>query len=103
MIEPSEKRLGGPILEDFRRLSAGAWIALVVLISLLLITIVGMSFSGTDDLASGVSDSGTIALIFGGLFTIVVGGGLMGLIFYSSRHGYDDAPTVESTDVEHKN
>ncbi|WP_438278997.1 hypothetical protein [Nitrobacter sp.] len=31
-----------------------------------------------------------IALGFGGLFTLVVGCGLIGLLFYSSRHGYDD-------------
>jgi len=50
-----------------------------------------------------LSGPGTIAMILGGLFTIVIGGGLMGLIFYSSRRGYDDAPTVESTDVGQKN
>jgi prolipoprotein diacylglyceryltransferase len=90
------------VLQDFRRLSAGAWIALVVMIGLLMMAIVGVSLSGTDDMASGVSGSGTTAMIFGGLFTIVIGAGLMGLIFYSSRRGYDDAPTVESTDVGDK-
>jgi hypothetical protein len=31
------------------------------------------------------------AAIGGGiLFSLVVGGGLMALVFYSSRHGYDD-------------
>jgi hypothetical protein len=99
----SEKRPGGDVLQDFRRLSVGAWIAIVTLIGLLVMAIVGVSVSGTDDLASGMSDAGTIAMIFGGLFTIVIGAGLMGLIFYSSRAGYDDAPTVESSDVDHKN
>ena len=28
-------------------------------------------------------------------FTVVVGGGLMALVFYSSRAGYDEAPEVE--------
>jgi hypothetical protein len=28
-------------------------------------------------------------------FTVVVGGGLMILIFYSSRAGYDEAPQIE--------
>ena len=99
MTDDSEKGSGGTVLEDFRRLSVGAWIAIVVLIGLLVTAIVGVSLSGTDDLASGMSDAGTIAMIFGGLFTIVIGAGLMGLIFYSSRRGYDDAPTVEPTDV----
>ena len=103
MIDDSEKGPGGTLLQDFRRLSAGAWIAIIVLIGLLVMAIVGVSLSGTDDLTSGVSGPGTFAMIFGVLFTIVVGVGLMGLIFYSSRRGYDDAPTVESTDVGHKN
>jgi hypothetical protein len=34
--------------------------------------------------------SNWIALGFGGLFTVVVGGSLIGLLFYSSRRGYDD-------------
>ena len=103
MADYSEKRPDEPVLEDFRRLSVGAWIAIVALIGLLVAAIVGVSFSGTEDMASDVSGPGTIAMIFGGLFTIVVGAGLMGLIFYSSRRGYDDTPTVESTDGRHKN
>jgi hypothetical protein len=102
MTDDSEKRPSGTVLEDFRQLSLGAWIAIVVLIGLLLMAIVGVSLSGTDDLASGVSGPGTIAMILGVLFTIVIGAGLMGLIFYSSRRGYDDAATVESTDIGHK-
>jgi len=34
---------------------------------------------------------GWIALGFGVLVTIAIGSGLMFLVFYSSRHGYDDA------------
>lgn len=33
---------------------------------------------------------------FGIFFTVVVGGGLMVLIFYSSRAGFDEAPEIES-------
>lgn len=33
---------------------------------------------------------GYIALGFGILFSLVVGCGLMALMFYSSRHGYDE-------------
>lgn len=35
--------------------------------------------------------SGWGAMVFGIVFTLVVGIGLMGLLFYSRRHGYDDA------------
>jgi hypothetical protein len=33
---------------------------------------------------------GYIAIIGGVLFSLLIGGGLMALVFYSSRHGYDD-------------
>jgi hypothetical protein len=33
---------------------------------------------------------GTIAMTLGIVFSLVVGCGLMTLVFYSSRHGYDD-------------
>ena len=33
-----------------------------------------------------------ISMGFGILFSILVGGGLMALIFYSSRKGYDEPP-----------
>jgi hypothetical protein len=41
---------------------------------------------------SGVemSGHGYAAMILGIVFTILVGCGLMGLMFYSSRHGYDE-------------
>jgi hypothetical protein len=78
------------VLQDFRRLSTGAWIAIVVLLFLLILAIVGVFLSGTGDLAAGVSDAGMFAMALGVLFTLAVGGSLMALIFYSSRRGYDE-------------
>ena len=102
MADHGEKGPGEMMLQDFRRLSVGAWVAIAVLVGLLLMAIVGVSLSGTDDLAAGVSGQGTIAMILGVLFTIAIGAGLMGLIFYSSRRGYDDAPKVESSEAARK-
>jgi uncharacterized membrane protein len=34
--------------------------------------------------------AGYVAMILGIVFSLVVGCGLMALLFYSSRHGYDD-------------
>ena len=34
--------------------------------------------------------SGYVAMALGVLFSLVVGIGLMGLVFYSHRHGYDE-------------
>ena len=33
---------------------------------------------------------GSLAIAGGVLFSLLIGGGLMALVFYSSRHGYDD-------------
>jgi prolipoprotein diacylglyceryltransferase len=33
-----------------------------------------------------------ISMAFGALMAVLVGGGLMALIFYSSRKGYDEPP-----------
>jgi hypothetical protein len=33
---------------------------------------------------------GYVAIVGGILFSLLVGGGLMALVFYSNRHGYDD-------------
>jgi hypothetical protein len=33
---------------------------------------------------------GWLAIAGGVVFSLVVGGGLMALVFYSNRHGYDD-------------
>ena len=35
---------------------------------------------------------GWAAIILGGGFSLLVGFGLMALMFYSSRHGYDETP-----------
>ena len=36
--------------------------------------------------------AGYVAMGLGVVFSLVVGCGLMALLFYSSRHGYDEAP-----------
>jgi hypothetical protein len=41
---------------------------------------------------------GKIAMGLGIVFSLIVGCGLMALVFYSSRHGYDAAATFERTD-----
>ena len=101
----ADDRRTGPlevVLQDFRRLSAGAWIAIVALVVLLVLAIVGVYYSGTDDLAAGVSGAGMLAMTFGVLFTIAVGCGLMALIFFSSRRGYDEPASREPTDKDDK-
>ena len=83
MAQPSSSRMG-----------AGNWTILVVLMSLLAATVViattGWSLgSGTD-----VPASGYVALALGVVFSLAVGFGLMALVFYSSRRGYDESPVL---------
>jgi len=40
---------------------------------------------------TGMNGNGVAALVLGGIGTLALGGGLMALVFYSSRRGYDDA------------
>jgi len=43
--------------------------------------------------------TGYVAMTLGIVFSLVIGCGLMALLFYSSRHGYDEPP-AESGDQE---
>jgi hypothetical protein len=92
------------------RMGVGSWIILFVLLSLLVATGVVVYFgwilgSGTD-----VPTSGYTAMALGVIFSLAVGFGLMALIFYSSRKGYDEPPVLivpendsaESKDVPEK-
>jgi hypothetical protein len=38
---------------------------------------------------------GWTAMVLGIVFSLIVGIGLMALVFYSSRHGYDDAARID--------
>ncbi len=75
--------------DDHARLSSGGWLALAVLLGFLVVSVwyavYGWSVIGDAHL----STFGWIALIAGSLITVAVGGGLMTLVFYSSRHDYD--------------
>jgi hypothetical protein len=58
-----------------------------VLTGLLVVVLFG-ALSDWD--ASSMSVHGWIALTIGTVLSLLVGGGLMALVFYSARHGYDD-------------
>jgi uncharacterized membrane protein len=69
----------------------GSWILIAILVVLaawsLWVGVVGWN------LESGVemSGHGYAAMAIGIIFSLIVGIGLMALVFYSSRKGYDDA------------
>jgi len=50
--------------------------------------VLAWALGGID--TEGVSTHGIIAIVLGTMFTVLVGVGLMALIFYSNRSGQDD-------------
>jgi hypothetical protein len=68
----------------------GRW-AVVTILALLLIAAAIVAYlgwmSGGD---TGVPASGYVAMAFGVIFSLAIGIGLMALLFYSSRKGYDE-------------
>jgi len=49
-----------------------------------------------------IPTGGYVAMWLGIVFSVVVGCGLMALVFYSSRRGYDDAPHYDQPDERRK-
>jgi flagellar basal body-associated protein FliL len=76
------------------RMGAGSWIILIVLLSLLVATGVVIYFGWTLANGTDVPTSGYAAMVFGVIISLAVGFGLMALVFYSSRKGYDEPPVL---------
>jgi hypothetical protein len=76
------------------RLGIGPWIILIVLLLLLAATCLLAYVGWTLEDGVAVPAAGYVAMAFGVLFSIVIGCGLMALIFYSSRSGYDEPPVL---------
>lgn len=75
----------------------GPWILIAALLALL----AGVGWYAYSGLTAGSAPpmpiEGIIALIAGVTVSTIVGVGLMALVFYSSRHGYDDLPTRDDS------
>ena len=76
------------------RPGAGSWIIIIVLLLLLVATdfVAYLGWTLADGIK--VSTAGYVAMTAGVLFSLVIGCGLMALIFYSSRSGYDEPPVL---------
>jgi len=71
------------------KLTRGGWIAILVLLAFLAAA-VAYAIHGWNRIgAVGIPPIGWAFLIAGVVVTVLVGGGLMALVFYSSRKGRD--------------
>jgi hypothetical protein len=79
-----------PPQTDFsRKLGPGGWIILVVLFAFLVGALLYAIYGWNRVGAVGIPITGWIFLVAGVVLTLLVGGGLMALMFYSSRKGRD--------------
>jgi hypothetical protein len=80
-------------LAMLRGLSIKEIVTLVVCVGL---GIVGIYYATTINSDLPLSDGSALAMVLGAAFTLALGVGLMTLIFFSSRKGFDDPPEVQS-------
>ena len=73
-------------------------IALIAVLAVLLAgaLVVSLGMWNSIDGGAGMNGNGIAALVIGGIGTLALGGGLMALMFFSSRRGYDDAADLKS-------
>jgi hypothetical protein len=76
------------------RRNLGSITLLIALAALLGLALWYMVVAWTSSSAT-MSGHGWVALSLGVFFSCVVGFGLMALIFYSNRRGYDESPTFK--------
>jgi hypothetical protein len=73
--------------------SVGTFLVIAVLLGLL--AAVGwFAFTGITAPGEPMPSEGYVALALGALIAVLVGIGLMTLVFYSSRRGYDEPPRI---------
>ena len=76
-----------------QKLNPGHFVILAVLFAFLIVAVIWASMAWTEGAAVPMSKHGWIALSLGVIFSLVIGCGLMALMFYSSNSGYDDVAT----------
>ena len=71
---------------------------MILALAALLTGAIYVSFTEWTSIGGGgqMNGIGVTALIGGAIGSLVVGGGLMALLFFSSRRGYDDAADLKS-------
>jgi len=77
------------VTSGLRSAGISTWAVVTVLILLLVATGV-LGYIGWTSSEADVPTSGYVAMALGVIFSLAVGVGLMALVFYSSRKGYDE-------------
>ena len=68
---------------------------LLALFGMLALAIVGASLTWLGIGDTEMSADGYVALAIGVIFSLIVGCGLMALVFYSNRRGHDEPPKID--------
>ena len=68
-------------------------LVIVSLLTLFGVTVAWAIWGWEQTASTEMGFHGWLAMILGMVFTSLVGFGLIGLMFYSSRHGYDEGVT----------
>jgi hypothetical protein len=91
------------LFDTFKSAVAGLtfahWSLLLVLGSLLVFAVAVAYFGWNSAAGTDVPASGYLAMGLGIVVSFLVGVGLMGLLFYSSRYGYDESPELQRIDA----
>jgi hypothetical protein len=86
------------ITTSMRSMGRGSWAILVILL-ILLVSATVLSYLGwTSAAGTDMPASGYVALALGVIASLAVGFGLMALVFYSSRAGYDEPARLVQKD-----
>jgi hypothetical protein len=90
-----ERKSGAtPGVSAAARMGVGSWTVVIVLMSLLAVTVVVAYAGWTSAKDTDVPASGYVAMAIGVILSLAVGVGLMALVFYSDRKGYDEPPVM---------
>jgi uncharacterized membrane protein YphA (DoxX/SURF4 family) len=65
------------------------WLTIAVLLLILIAAVWFAHYAWNMFPGTEIGTDGTIAMVLGIVFSALVGGGLMGLLFWSSRKGFD--------------
>ncbi|WP_377831241.1 hypothetical protein ACFKHW_38895 (plasmid) [Bradyrhizobium lupini] len=77
-----------------RTIGIGGYVLLGIMFALLAAATLPAYFGWSSAGETGVPPSGYLAMALGILFSSIIGAGLMTLLFYSSRSGYDEPAKI---------